>query len=106
MNKKNIKFDYEGYLKNFHDWNKKIAYQISKKENILMNEDHWKIIYFLRNFYLVNKKLPKVRIIIESVTFKFNHKYENSIYLFTLYPKGVLVQASKIAGIPKSINCF
>ncbi|WDI78706.1 TusE/DsrC/DsvC family sulfur relay protein [Candidatus Purcelliella pentastirinorum] len=101
-----MKFDYSGYLKNFYDWNKKIAYKIAKKENILLNEDHWKIIYFIRNFYSVYKILPKTRIIIKSVSFKLNTTLENSVYLFILFPKGIMIQASKIAGIPKPIHCF
>nr|WP_320415063.1 TusE/DsrC/DsvC family sulfur relay protein [Candidatus Purcelliella pentastirinorum] len=106
LNKKFMKFDYSGHLKNFYDWDKKIAHEIAKKENILLNEDHWKIIYFIREFYSVYKILPKTRIIVKSISFKLNTTVKNSVYLFMLYPKGIITQASKIAGIPKSIHCF
>lgn len=101
-----IEKDSEGYLKKTEDWNTEIAKIIAKKENINLHSDHWKIIIFIRNFYLKFKLTPSMRMLIKSIKNNMNHSEINSIYLFKLFPKGPARQASKIAGIPRPNKCL
>ncbi|QCI23976.1 TusE/DsrC/DsvC family sulfur relay protein [Buchnera aphidicola (Macrosiphoniella sanborni)] len=103
---KKIEKDSEGYLKKTTDWNINIAKEIAKIENINLSADHWKIIIFIRKFYLKFKITPSMRMLIISIKKKMNCSKINSIYLFQLFPKGPAQQASKIAGIPKPNACL
>ncbi|QTM69141.1 TusE/DsrC/DsvC family sulfur relay protein [Buchnera aphidicola (Hormaphis cornu)] len=97
--------DTNGYLKSTKDWNLTVAKIIAKKEHILMTPDHWKIIYFVRNFYLKYQKTPSMRMLSVAIEKKLKKK-NISIYLFNLFPQGPAKQASKIAGIPQPSICL
>jgi len=98
--------DTKGYLLNYKKWNLKIANRIAKQESLLLNKDHWKIIFFIRQFYCEYHIFPSLRIIIQNMKKICNRKLFNSQYLFSLFPKGPLKQASKIAGLPKPNICL
>ncbi|WP_343189367.1 TusE/DsrC/DsvC family sulfur relay protein [Buchnera aphidicola] len=102
---KKIKKNKNGYLKNYKDWNKKIAKKIAKKEGIKMTIKHWEIIYLIKKFYKKYNIVPSLRMILKIKKKKKNKKY-NSIYLFKLFPKGPSKQGSKIAGLPKPTKCL
>ncbi|XRY30799.1 MAG: TusE/DsrC/DsvC family sulfur relay protein [Buchnera aphidicola (Tetraneura akinire)] len=99
-------FNSDGYLKNYLNWNEKIACKIAKKESINLTIYHWEIILFVRNFYLKFKLTPSMKMLSKSLKLKFGHKKSNSIYLYKLFPKGPSNQVSKIAGIPKPNHCL
>lgn len=98
--------DQEGYLKRSKDWNIKLAKEIAKIENIQLNSDHWKVIMFIRKFYFQFNVTPSMRMLISSIKEEIGQSKSNSVYLFTLFPKGPAEQASKIAGIPKPVRCL
>ncbi|AHG59930.1 TusE/DsrC/DsvC family sulfur relay protein [Buchnera aphidicola] len=101
-----VEKDSEGYLKRTKDWNILLAKEIAQKENINLNSDHWKVIIFIRKFYLQFNITPSMRMLIKSIKEKIGKSKSNSIYLFKLFPKGPAEQASKIAGIPKPVKCL
>lgn len=103
---KNIKLDKNGYLKNISDWNQSIAVFLAKSENIFLTEDHWKIINFIRYLYFNFNFLPKTRMLIAAISKQYGKKIGNSVYLYSLFPKGLQSQAIKIAGLPNLNNCF
>ncbi|XBC39130.1 MAG: TusE/DsrC/DsvC family sulfur relay protein [Buchnera aphidicola (Nurudea shiraii)] len=86
-------------------WNKYIAQKIAKKESIDITKDHWEVIYTIRDFYLKFNITPSMRILMKLME-KKNLKKMTSCYLFKLFPRGPVQQASKIAGIPKPSSCF
>lgn len=90
----------------FHQWNKKKANIIAKKESIHMTLDHWIIIYVIRDCYLKFNIQPSIRILIQILNKKFKNNKYSSRYLLQLFPKGPVKQAYKIAGLPKSNNCI
>ncbi len=79
----------------------KLAY----KEGIHLKNIHWIIIYYYRLFYFKNKSLPNIRNLLNYLNFKYNKKYD-SIFLYNLFPKGVIKQISKISCLPKNVQCF
>ncbi len=86
-------------------WNKEIGINIAYKEGIKLNIIHWRIIYYIRLFYFKYDIFPSIRNIISFL----NKKYKincDSIFLFKLFPKGIIKQSSKIACIPNYVQCF
>ncbi|MCR3754776.1 MAG: sulfur transfer protein TusE [Candidatus Westeberhardia cardiocondylae] len=106
LNIKNISIDSYGYLLNSKDWNRDIAKEIAYCEGITLSREHWQIIYFLRFFYLEHNMVPGVRIIVENIKKKYGKNKGNSCYLFYLFPKGPIKQATKIAGLPRQMRCL
>ncbi|WWO99949.1 MAG: TusE/DsrC/DsvC family sulfur relay protein [Candidatus Dasytiphilus stammeri] len=101
-----IERDSEGYLTNTSDWNQMIAKKLANEEKLNLNEEHWKIIFIVRNFYFKFNMVPTMRMLVKSITKEYGVEKGNSRYLFKLFPKGPAKQAAKIAGIPKPVKCL
>ncbi len=93
-----IDLDEDGFLKRPEDWSRKVAEYFAKLENIELTEDHWKVINFLRDYYLKFGSVPMVRAISKATGFSARELYD-------LFPSGPLKQAARIGGLPKPSGC-
>ena len=105
VNGKQIEVDEEGYLSNLNDWEKDIATVMAKEDGINLEEDHWEIINFLREYYEEYQIAPAVRVLTKAVGKKLGKDKGNSKYLYELFPYGPGKQACKFAGLPKPTGC-
>ncbi len=96
----------EGFLLNLKDWNKNIAEQIAANHDLILTEQHWEIIYFIREYYLEFKHLPNSRIFSKAIKNVLGAEKASSRYLQGLFPEGPLKYACKIAGLPKPPTCL
>ena len=97
--------DEEGYITNLSDWSKDLAEVIAKNENIDMDEEHWEVVNFLRDYYEEYQIAPAVRVLIKSVKKSMGPEKGNNKYMYELFPYGPAKQACKIAGLPKPTGC-
>jgi tRNA 2-thiouridine synthesizing protein E len=97
--------DEEGYLVNLADWNKDIAEEIAKAENVEMSPNHWEVVNFLREYYDEYQIAPAVRVLTKAIGKQLGEEKGNSKYLYELFPYGPAKQACKIAGLPKPTGC-
>ncbi len=88
----------EGYLVDLNDWNREIASEIAKEENIEMSDQHWTVIQHLQDQYKAEIPLT-IRKIGKSGIVSIKEFYQ-------LFPNGPLKKASRIAGIPKPVSCI
>jgi dissimilatory sulfite reductase related protein len=96
---KMYKVDEHGFLQETDKWNKEIARAFAMKEDINeLTEDHWKVIDYLRNYYLANGMCPMVRRLVKESGFTLKQLYD-------LFPEGPANSACKWAGIPKPTGC-
>jgi len=102
---KSLETDEEGYLVNLSDWNEDVANEIAKSENVEMNENHWEVVKFLRDYYNEYQIAPAVRVLTKAIGKKLGPDKGNSKYLYELFPYGPAKQACKIAGLPKPTGC-
>jgi len=102
---KSLETDEEGYLVNLSDWNEDVANEIAKSENVEMNENHWEVVKFLRDYYSEYQIAPAVRVLTKAIGKKLGPDKGNSKYLYELFPYGPAKQACKIAGLPKPTGC-
>ena len=87
--------DDEGFLLQSETWNKDIAELLAQWEVPGgLTEDHWKVIDYLRNYYVEFKSVPPVRKLCKRTGLKF-------LYICKLFPSGLTRGACKIAGIPR-----
>lgn len=95
-----IELNEDGFLANPEEWDKEIAEALAKVEEGLdcLNEDHWAVIDYIRNYYLEKNLAPMIRKVCQSTGFQLK-------YIFKLFPSGPAKGACKIAGLPKPDGC-
>ncbi|MFI5117150.1 MAG: TusE/DsrC/DsvC family sulfur relay protein [Terriglobales bacterium] len=86
--------DSDEYLSDFNAWEEDFARAMAPKVGIIsgLSENHWKIIYFIRDYY---KKTGKCPLVFETARMNRLHLQE----LRNLFPAGYLRGACKLAGI-------
>ncbi len=96
---KQIEVDEDGFIADPSEWNEKVAVDLAKTEGVDdMGEDHWKLVNYLRDYYLKFKIAPMVRKVCKETGFKLKYIYE-------LFPSGPAKGACKAAGLPKPTGC-
>lgn len=105
VNGQTIEHDEEGYITNLSDWSTDLANEIAKTENIDMNDEHWEVVNFLRDYYDEYQIAPAVRVLIKAIKKSMGPEKGNNKYLYELFPYGPAKQACKIAGLPKPTGC-
>lgn len=101
-----LQFDKEGFLLTLDLWSEDVANEIAKVENIELTQEHFEIIYLLRDFYQKHEVAPANRPLVKLVKTQLSTEKGNSIYLMTLFPESPAKIAAKIAGLPKPPNCL
>ena len=96
----------EGFLRDAAQWNRRVADELARLEAIEINDAHWEILLFIRDYYQQFKHLPNARMFVTAVRKQFGEDKGNSRYLQKLFPQGPLKYACKIAGLPKPPTCL
>ncbi|KPQ30135.1 MAG: tRNA 2-thiouridine synthesizing protein E [Marinobacter excellens HL-55] len=97
----------EGFLENVSSWSPDIAQDIARESDILLSENHWEIIWFLRGFYAEHEMSPPSnRLFVKAVREALGDDKGNSIYLMQLFPGTPAKTACRIAGLPRPTNCL
>jgi len=103
----NIKFDGvtydllpDGRLANTGDWNEEIAASFAEKDGITLTNNHWEIIHLMRDFYKEYNISPIRKLLINAIKDKYGEKKATNVYLASLFPGGVLIEGTRIAGLP------
>jgi tRNA 2-thiouridine synthesizing protein E len=89
--------DAEGYLIEPGDWDEDVAQALAAEENIVLNDDHWDAIRFMRDFYEENQVAADARFVIKHLAGRMGKEAHKK--LFDLFPYGYVKQACKIAGM-------
>jgi len=94
-----IELDEDGFIQEPELWNEELAKELAKTEGVEeLTEDHWKIVNYLRNYYLEYGIAPMVRKLCKDTGYDLKTIYE-------LFPSGPAKGACKIAGLPKPTGC-
>jgi tRNA 2-thiouridine synthesizing protein E len=103
---KTITVDKEGYLQNHFDWTPAVAEHIAQQENISLSDAHWEILTLLQNFYQEFQLSPAMRALVKYAEKNLGPEKGKSVYLLQLFPPSPAKIASKIAGLPRPLNCL
>ncbi len=106
LNGKVIEHDEEGYIVDIGQWSEELANLIARQEDIEMNDEHWEVINFLREYYHEYQIAPAIRVLIKAMKKAFGEDKGNNKYMYNLFPYGPAKQACKIAGLPKPTGCI
>lgn len=101
-----IATDAQGYLLDSTLWSDSLAAKIAEIEDVTLSDQHWQVIYFVRDFYEQFNTSPAIRALVKAMQNKYGKEQINSRYLYKLFPDGPAKQATKIAGLPKPARCI
>ena len=94
-----IEVDEDGFMAQPENWNETVAAAIATTEGVEgLTEEHWKVVNYLRDYYLKFGVAPMIRKLCKETGFKLNKIYE-------LFPSGPAKGACKVAGLPKPTGC-
>ncbi|MHC4512590.1 MAG: TusE/DsrC/DsvC family sulfur relay protein [Planctomycetota bacterium] len=94
-----LEIDEDGFIQQPELWNKDVATALATTEGVeSLSDDHWKVVEYLRDYYLEFGVAPMIRKLCKSTGFKLNQIYE-------LFPSGPAKGACKVAGLPKPTGC-
>ena len=94
-----LEVDEDGFVANPDVWDEKIAIALATTESVdNMTENHWKIVKYLREYYLEFGIAPMIRKLCKQTGFSLKEIYE-------LFPSGPAKGACKVAGLPKPTGC-
>ena len=94
-----IEVDEDGFIQEPEKWNKEVAEDLAKIEEASpMSDDHWKVVNYLRNYYLEYEIAPPIRMLTKNTGFDLK-------YIYKLFPHGPANGACKVAGLPKPTGC-
>lgn len=99
LNGTQVSVDEDGFIEDPAVWSEPLAVAIAKIEDVEnLSEDHWKVINYLRTYYLQFGIAPMIRKLCKETGYDLKTIYE-------LFPSGPAKGACKIAGLPKPTGC-
>ena len=94
-----LEVDEDGFIQEPEKWTQEVAVALASTEGVEeMTEEHWKLVNYLREYYLEYGIAPMIRKLCKATGFKLNKVYE-------LFPSGPAKGACKVAGLPKPTGC-
>ena len=94
-----VEIDEDGFIQDPDVWNEAVAASLAQTEGVdALTEEHWKVVNYLREYYLEYNMAPMIRKLCKQTGFKLKKIYE-------LFPSGPAKGACKVAGLPKPTGC-
>jgi tRNA 2-thiouridine synthesizing protein E len=96
---KMLEVDEDGFIADPSQWNAEVAQSLALTEGVQsLSEAHWKIVNYIRDYFLKNNIAPMVRKVCKDTGMQLKEIYE-------LFPSGPAKGACKVAGLPKPTGC-
>ena len=97
---KEFEVDEDGFIQSTELWDEAVAAELAKKEEGIeqMTDDHWKVVRYLRKYFLEFRIAPMIRKLCKETGFQLQKIYD-------LFPSGPAKGACKVAGLPKPTGC-
>jgi dissimilatory sulfite reductase related protein len=98
-NGRTYEVDEDGFLTDPSVWSDAVAADFCSAEGVAdLTEEHWKVIRYIRDYYLQFGIAPMVRKLCKETGVPLSRIYE-------LFPSGPAKGACKLAGLPKPTGC-
>lgn len=92
--------DNDGFLNEMSNWSRAMADELAKRNDLgPLTENHWKIIEFVRDYYLKHGEGPPILKIGKATGFSAGE-------ICSLFPCGVARGAYRLAGLPRPSGCL
>lgn len=104
VSEQTVHVDNEGFLLDPADWSLDVANTMAEELNIEMNDHHWMVVNFVREYYEFRQSVPETRFALKAMREKLGPEKATRKYLYSLFPYGYGQQACKIAGMRKPLK--
>lgn len=92
--------DGDGFLYKGSGWSRKVARELAERNDLgPLQEEHWKIIEFVRDYYLEHREGPSIVKISKATGL-------STRCICELFPCGVAKGAYRLAGLPRPSGCI
>ena len=99
LGERKIEIDEDGFMQKLKEWDKAVAEDLANVEGAPpMNDDAWKLVNYIREYYLHNEIAPPIRVLVKQTGLSLK-------YIYQLFPKGPAKGACKVAGLPRPTGC-
>ena len=96
---KTLEIDEDGFIQDPSQWDQAVAADLAKTEGVDdLTDDHWKVVEYLRNYYLQFGVAPMIRKLCKETGYDLKR-------IYALFPSGPAKGACKVAGLPKPTGC-
>ncbi len=96
---RDLEVDKDGFVQDFSAWSEDLAQFLADAAGMgPLTPDHWKVMYFLREYYRENELAPPIRLLCRETALPLK-------VIYRLFPAGPARGACKIAGLPKPTGC-
>ena len=100
---KEIETDQEGYIQDMDQWTEGFACAQAEKEGLVLTDEHWEVIYYIREYYKEHYVQAEVRKVIKHFKEKWGEERGNNHHLHDLFPYGgPQKQGNRVAGIRRT----
>jgi len=94
-----LEVDQDGFMQETKLWNERVALALASTDGITeLTETHWKIVNYIREYYLKFDIAPMIRKLCKETGCPLKQIYE-------LFPSGPAKGACKVAGLAKPAGC-
>ena len=90
----------DGRLHDLKIWTPAIAEALAAREGLTLLKQHWKVLHEMREYYAAYGVSPVKKLLKRALRAAGSAALSSDVALDELFPAGVLVQGSRIAGIP------
>lgn len=101
VNGNELETDDQGYLLEA-DFSDDVVHVIAAAEGITLNDDHWKVVNFLRDEYREHGHTPNFRNMLKALSEIIPGCDSKALY--DLFPVGPAKQGAKVAGLPQPLG--
>jgi len=96
---KRLEVDDHGFIQDPAAWDDDVAAALARTEGVPeLTPAHWKLVRFVREFYLEAGRAPLIRILCKKTGFNLKE-------LYALFPSGPGQGVCKVAGLPRPDGC-
>ena len=88
----------EGFLTDPHEWTEELGTELARQIGIILTDDHWKVIRFLRQDFAEQGETATLR----RVSVRGGVPVKE---LFALFPQKPAKKMAYVAGLPKPAGC-
>ena len=97
---RDVATDSEGYLRNLADWSEEFTRAQARSEGLILTDEHWEVIRFLRSYFQEHGVQPQVRVMIKHFANAWGPERGNNHYLHAIFPRGgPQKQGNRLAGL-------
>lgn len=89
----------EAYLNDLEEWSEESARSLARQEGIELTDAHMDVICYLRDHFAECGPAPNARTLLRAMEETYLDQGGRK-YLYGLFPRGPVTQASRLAGLP------